>query len=213
MGRGVTGGTWQRCNHKNPESGNLCRLEVGHRGGHRWWIRGKAPVEERCGHKSRRTGLVCTMRTAHKGSHSYGAPAGHEAQSERWFDCSNCDDQGFKILHATVYVELCDECQKNDPPAATYQATAGGSGVQTAPSYPLRLGNTTEEKQMLVLSTEVARGHPHRNLGRADSGNPREHRPRRDRGRSRDRHPPRGTGRAARRRGRARRSLTANERY
>ena len=155
MGRGVTGGTWQRCNHKNPESGNLCRLEVGHRGGHRWWIRGKAPVEERCGHKSRRTGLVCTMRTAHKGSHSYGAPAGHEAQSERWFDCSNCDDQGFKILHATVYVELCDECQKNDPPAATHQATAGGSGVQTAPSYPIRLGNTTEEIDMLVLARKL----------------------------------------------------------
>jgi carbon storage regulator len=130
-------------------------LEVGHRGGHRWWIRGKAPVEERCGHKSRRTGLVCTMRTAHKGSHSYGAPAGHEAQSERWFDCSNCDDQGFKILHATVYVELCDECQKNDPPAATRQATAGGSGVQTAPSYPIRLGNTTEEIDMLVLARKL----------------------------------------------------------
>ena len=34
---------------------------------------------------------------------------------------------------------------KNDPSAATHHATAEGSGVQTTPSYPFRVGNTTEE--------------------------------------------------------------------
>jgi hypothetical protein len=34
--------------------------------------------------------------------------------------------------------------EKNEPPVATHHATAGGSGVQTTPSYPFRVGNTTE---------------------------------------------------------------------
>lgn len=44
---------------------------------------------------------------------------------------------------------------KNDPSAATHHATAEGSGVQTTPSYPFRVGNTTEEIDMLVLARKL----------------------------------------------------------
>lgn len=74
-----------RCNDKNPESGNLCRLELGHAGAHRWWIAPKAPVEEQCGHKSRRTGLACTVRAGHKGKHHFERPDARP-RKEEWFN-------------------------------------------------------------------------------------------------------------------------------
>ena len=137
MGRGVTGETlaaMQRKGTRNPATSAAWKSGTPEAtaGG----FAGKAPVQERSGRKSDRSDLVCTVRKAHKGRHRYGPSAGGLAQREEWFNCPACSDQAFRIVHATVYVELCDECQKNDPPAATHQATAGGSGVQTAPSYP-----------------------------------------------------------------------------